>query len=83
MRNKFISDFIFEVTGVRRTPKQVGSRLQQLRDTCEGKRSESSSLTAAVRALPPLLTIILFLQFSSSSPTAPMIPRSLLKQKAL
>ncbi|KAI0343521.1 hypothetical protein BDW22DRAFT_1180315 [Trametopsis cervina] len=38
MRNKFISDYIFEITGVRRTPKQVGSRLQQLRDTCEGKR---------------------------------------------
>ncbi|KAI0090589.1 hypothetical protein BDY19DRAFT_904892 [Irpex rosettiformis] len=38
MRNKFISDYIFEITGHRRTPKQVGSRLQQLRDTCEGKR---------------------------------------------
>ncbi|RDX43713.1 hypothetical protein OH76DRAFT_1179653 [Lentinus brumalis] len=38
MRNKFISDYIFQVTGKRRTPKQVGSRLQQLRDTTEGKR---------------------------------------------
>ncbi|KAI0333257.1 hypothetical protein GY45DRAFT_1368512 [Cubamyces sp. BRFM 1775] len=38
MRNKFISDYIFNVTGKRRTPKQVGSRLQQLRDTAEGKR---------------------------------------------
>ncbi|KAI0827628.1 TEA/ATTS domain family-domain-containing protein [Trametes gibbosa] len=38
MRNKFISDYIFNVTGKRRTPKQVGSRLQQLRDTTEGKR---------------------------------------------
>ncbi|KAI0764314.1 hypothetical protein BD413DRAFT_494797 [Trametes elegans] len=38
MRNKFISDYIFNVTGKRRTPKQVGSRLQQLRDTVEGKR---------------------------------------------
>ncbi|THH27835.1 hypothetical protein EUX98_g6350 [Antrodiella citrinella] len=48
MRNKFISDrplralaiseYIFKATGKRRTPKQVGSRLQQLRDTCEGKR---------------------------------------------
>ncbi|EJF57264.1 hypothetical protein DICSQDRAFT_183308 [Dichomitus squalens LYAD-421 SS1] len=38
MRNKFISDYIFQVTGKRRTPKQVGSRLQQLRDTAEGKR---------------------------------------------
>ncbi|KAI0359290.1 hypothetical protein OH77DRAFT_1016361 [Trametes cingulata] len=38
MRNKFISDYIYNVTGKRRTPKQVGSRLQQLRDTAEGKR---------------------------------------------
>ncbi|EKM53560.1 uncharacterized protein PHACADRAFT_259985 [Phanerochaete carnosa HHB-10118-sp] len=38
MRNKFISDYIYQVTGKHRTPKQVGSRLQQLRDTCEGKR---------------------------------------------
>ncbi|KAF8910555.1 hypothetical protein CPB84DRAFT_1763969 [Gymnopilus junonius] len=35
MRNKFISDYIFEVTNKKRTPKQVGSRLQQLRDTCK------------------------------------------------
>ncbi|KAI0079830.1 hypothetical protein K474DRAFT_1560373, partial [Panus rudis PR-1116 ss-1] len=33
MRNKFISQYIFDTTGKRRTPKQVGSRLQQLRDT--------------------------------------------------
>ncbi|KAF8239605.1 hypothetical protein L208DRAFT_1385576 [Tricholoma matsutake] len=33
LRNQFISDFIHETTGKRRTPKQVGSRLQQLRDT--------------------------------------------------
>lgn len=38
MRNRFISDFIFSKTGKRRTAKQVGSRLQQLRDTCAGKR---------------------------------------------
>ncbi|THG95315.1 hypothetical protein EW026_g6315 [Hermanssonia centrifuga] len=38
MRNKFISDYILQTTGKHRTPKQVGSRLQQLRDTCEGKR---------------------------------------------
>ena len=41
MRNKFISDYIFEATGKRRTPKQVGSRIQQLRDTSSGKQSES------------------------------------------
>ncbi|KAF9461828.1 hypothetical protein BDZ94DRAFT_789344 [Collybia nuda] len=38
MRNRFISDYIFNKTGKRRTAKQVGSRLQQLRDTCGGKR---------------------------------------------
>ncbi|KAF9481159.1 hypothetical protein BDN70DRAFT_876623 [Pholiota conissans] len=38
MRNRFISDWIFEKTGKRRTAKQVGARLQQLRDTCGGKR---------------------------------------------
>jgi hypothetical protein len=41
MRNRFISDFIYQATGKRRTPKQVGSRLQQLKDTCRGKRGES------------------------------------------
>lgn len=39
MRNKFVADYIFEKTQVRRTPKQVGSRIQQLRDTQTGKES--------------------------------------------
>ncbi|KAI0319279.1 hypothetical protein OF83DRAFT_1111341 [Amylostereum chailletii] len=38
-RNIFISDYIFRATGKVRTSKQVGSRLQQLRDTVDGKRS--------------------------------------------
>ncbi|KAI0070666.1 hypothetical protein K474DRAFT_1583418, partial [Panus rudis PR-1116 ss-1] len=33
MRNKFVAEYIFRTTGKRRTPKQVGSRIQQLRDT--------------------------------------------------
>ncbi|KAI0083584.1 hypothetical protein BDY19DRAFT_647809 [Irpex rosettiformis] len=37
MRNKFVADYIFDTTGYRRTPKQVGSRIQQLRDTSSGK----------------------------------------------
>ena len=49
MRNKFISDYILQVTGKHRTPKQVGSRLQQLRDTCEGKRSLSMPIVSAMR----------------------------------
>ncbi|KAJ7573995.1 hypothetical protein C8J56DRAFT_476351 [Mycena floridula] len=38
LRNRFISDFIYQKTGKTRSPKQVGSRLQQLRDTCGGKQ---------------------------------------------
>ncbi|KAF6751211.1 hypothetical protein DFP72DRAFT_1138311, partial [Ephemerocybe angulata] len=34
-RNRFISQFIYEKTGKNRTHKQVGSRLQQLQETCE------------------------------------------------
>lgn len=40
-RNKFISEHIFANTNVRRTPKQVGSRLQQLRATCLDMKSLS------------------------------------------
>ncbi|KAK7031703.1 TEA domain-containing protein [Favolaschia claudopus] len=40
-RNKFISDHIFSVTGTRRTPKQVGSRLQQMRERCQDERIRS------------------------------------------
>ncbi|KAJ7258204.1 hypothetical protein C8J57DRAFT_533622 [Mycena rebaudengoi] len=37
-RNRFISDYIFEKTGKRRSAKQVGSRLQQLRESCGGQK---------------------------------------------
>ncbi|KAK0497458.1 hypothetical protein EDD18DRAFT_154625 [Armillaria luteobubalina] len=37
-RNIFISNEILRKTGKKRTAKQVGSRLQQLRDTCEDDR---------------------------------------------
>ncbi|KAI8992734.1 hypothetical protein BD414DRAFT_567210 [Trametes punicea] len=36
-RNKFIADYILRKTGQIRTAKQVGSRIQQLRDTAAGK----------------------------------------------
>ncbi|KAF7335689.1 TEA domain-containing protein [Mycena venus] len=42
-RNRFISDYIFDKTGKRRSPKQVGSRLQQLRESCGGTQCSSSS----------------------------------------
>ena len=64
MRNKFISDYILQVTGKHRTPKQVGSRLQQLRDTCEGKRSECTR--RAIDRHP--------LTARSRSPQAPVAP---------
>ncbi|OJA17332.1 hypothetical protein AZE42_05915 [Rhizopogon vesiculosus] len=37
MRNRFISEYIFRTTGKYRSSKQIGSRLQQLRDTSEGR----------------------------------------------
>ncbi|ESK93172.1 hypothetical protein Moror_1108 [Moniliophthora roreri MCA 2997] len=37
-RNRWIADHIFRITGASRTAKQVGSRLQQLRDTCQDDR---------------------------------------------
>jgi len=37
-RNRFISDYIHAKTGKRRSAKQVGSRLQQLRESCGGKK---------------------------------------------
>jgi transcriptional enhancer factor len=54
MRNRFISDWIFEKTGKRRTAKQVGSRLQQLRDTCGGKKL--LKLLSPIRPLPRAIT---------------------------
>lgn len=56
MRNRFISDWIYEKTGKRRTAKQVGSRLQQLRDTCGGKRCRSPNATVRLRDVRANLT---------------------------
>ncbi|KAF5353054.1 hypothetical protein D9758_008798 [Tetrapyrgos nigripes] len=47
MRNRFISEYILRATGKYRTAKQVGSRLQQLRDTCNAK--ELQHLLSPVR----------------------------------
>ena len=51
MRNKFVADHIFETTGQRRTPKQVGSRIQQLRDTSSGKHSKCLRHRVGMRLL--------------------------------
>ncbi|KAJ7935828.1 hypothetical protein B0H13DRAFT_1947277, partial [Mycena leptocephala] len=48
-RNRFISDYIFDKTGIRRSSKQVGSRLQQLRNSCGG---ELLSLLSPMRRRP-------------------------------
>jgi hypothetical protein len=40
MRNRFVSDYIYKTTGKSRTPKQVGSRLQQLRVKCKENKSK-------------------------------------------
>ncbi|KAF8972704.1 hypothetical protein BDZ97DRAFT_1913190 [Flammula alnicola] len=53
-RNKWISDFIFQQTGKTRTAKQVGSRLQQLRETCEDPEIISSSPFCMHLPLSPL-----------------------------
>lgn len=37
MRNRFISEYIYHKTGKYRSSKQIGSRLQQIRDTSEGR----------------------------------------------
>ncbi|KAL4249143.1 TEC1 family protein [Abortiporus biennis] len=74
MRNKFISDYIFNATGKRRTPKQVGSRLQQLRDTCEGKRI--LKLLSSRRAPSPKIEEEVHTNHRTSEPLpeAPMVP---------
>ncbi|KAF7373025.1 TEA domain-containing protein [Mycena sanguinolenta] len=38
MRNCFLAEYIFRTTGKRRSAKQVGSRLQQLRDSCRDEK---------------------------------------------
>jgi len=40
-RNQEISNFILRTTGEHRTAKQVGSRLQQLRESCSDEHSQS------------------------------------------
>ncbi|KAI0001008.1 hypothetical protein BJV77DRAFT_1063559 [Russula vinacea] len=75
-RNRFISDYIYHVTGKRRTAKQVGSRLQQLRDTCGGKRilkllsNRHFSPPAEAHEVSPPLEDAHVSDGSSSSPSA-------------
>ncbi|KIK56163.1 hypothetical protein GYMLUDRAFT_263841 [Collybiopsis luxurians FD-317 M1] len=50
MRNRFISEHIYKTTGELRTAKQVGSRLQQLRDTCGGGKKLQKLLSPVVKS---------------------------------
>ncbi|KAG2064305.1 hypothetical protein BDR04DRAFT_1110309 [Suillus decipiens] len=45
-RNQFISDYIYRKTGKYRSSKQIGSRLQQFKDTLEGRELIDSLLAA-------------------------------------
>lgn len=63
-RNRFISEYILKKTGKHRTPKQVGSRLQQLRDTHQGKQRMSHR--------PPTLFPRFYLIYFASSPPKPI-----------
>ncbi|KDR72239.1 hypothetical protein GALMADRAFT_158967 [Galerina marginata CBS 339.88] len=64
-RNVFISKFIFEATGEKRTPKQVGSRLQQI---SESSRDDDLKTLIRNRDFPPD-QISLNLSPEPSSPT--------------
>ncbi|KAF9058679.1 hypothetical protein BDP27DRAFT_1343118 [Rhodocollybia butyracea] len=54
MRNRFISEHILRTTGEVRTAKQVGSRLQQLRDTCGGGRKLQKLLSPVLNSGTPV-----------------------------
>ncbi|KAJ3865085.1 MAG: hypothetical protein NXY57DRAFT_961435 [Lentinula lateritia] len=54
MRNRFISEHILKTTGESRTAKQVGSRLQQLRDTCGGGRKLQKLLSPVLNSGAPI-----------------------------
>ncbi|KAF6741161.1 hypothetical protein DFP72DRAFT_946589 [Ephemerocybe angulata] len=47
-RNQFLSQFILDRTGVLRTYKQVSSRLQQLRDTCQDSTKQVKTIADLV-----------------------------------
>ncbi|KIY62658.1 hypothetical protein CYLTODRAFT_458802 [Cylindrobasidium torrendii FP15055 ss-10] len=52
-RNRYISEYILNTTGVLRTAKQVGSRLQQLRDTCSDARIKGLIVRELGATSPP------------------------------
>ena len=71
-RNRFISEYILKKTGKHRTPKQVGSRLQQLRDTHQGKQR---TCPRPRRVFHDFILFSFPLQSSKVSPTVVSISR--------
>ncbi|KAJ7080169.1 hypothetical protein B0H15DRAFT_787415, partial [Mycena belliarum] len=57
-RNRFISDYIYNRTGERRSNKQVGSRLQQLRHTSTDPRRELYLRLSAYLIRHPVLHLL-------------------------
>jgi len=51
-RNQFIARYIWEHTGQWRTPKQVGSRLQQLRESCVDEELRALLFPTALKSPP-------------------------------
>jgi hypothetical protein len=72
MRNRFISDYIYKKTGKKRTAKQVGSRIQQLRDTCGAKQGKQ----LVMLFVNHLLTVPLVLQLLRPFPNQKASRRS-------
>ncbi|KIY65161.1 hypothetical protein CYLTODRAFT_445541 [Cylindrobasidium torrendii FP15055 ss-10] len=73
-RNRFISEWIKKQTGVTRTPKQVGSRLQQMRDTCKDDRIRELILPRRGFASGSITrTVTVDIDLSSGSPESSII----------
>ncbi|KAF7375333.1 TEA domain-containing protein [Mycena sanguinolenta] len=66
-RNCFISDYIFDKTGKFRSPKQVGSRLQQLRESCGGTSLKKLLCPTRTTAAHPSTS-----DFTDSGPSSPI-----------
>ncbi|KJA25695.1 hypothetical protein HYPSUDRAFT_37135 [Hypholoma sublateritium FD-334 SS-4] len=79
-RNKWISNYIFQRTGKARTAKQVGSRLQQLRETCADTEILGLIVNKHFPAVhgsqhsPSVSGESSMLSSSSPSPTSPSFP---------
>jgi TEA/ATTS domain len=85
-RNAFISNYIKDQTGWTRTPKQVGSRLQQLRETCTDARGAPSlavlSLCRNLTHSYPVIRLISSRDFDAPDRVALNAPKAARRIKA-